>query len=227
MESSVSVVQSPTGPIPATTSRALFSDDPGDGNWDPADLVRAFNALPRNRYIPTDKIPNKWHFSLQQIPTHGMVIFLVNPYCQFIHIKALPPYSTKLREILGVVDDNMLMNMIIACLLMKAFVENFDDDSIAPVGRPWSWGTNRATRASGVEAALKDLGVKKPSRKVLVADDKERVLTEQVWNRFQAASELGGRSGVFGLVRSLSSMAAQARQAGAMVPLREHRCVIV
>src|SRR5204863_7061051 len=116
------------------------------------------------------------------------------------------------------------------CLLMKAFVENFDDDSIAPVGRPWSWGTNRATRASGVGAALNDLGVKKPLRKVLVADDKERILTEQVWNRFQGASVLGAESGMFGtpgLIRSLSSMAAQARQAGAMVPLRDHRCVIV
>ena len=74
MEFSVRVVQSPTGPILVPNSRMLFSDVPEDNAWDPEDLVEAFNALPRNRYITTDKIPNEWHFSLHQIPTHGMVV---------------------------------------------------------------------------------------------------------------------------------------------------------
>ncbi|KAH0547595.1 hypothetical protein FGG08_000320 [Glutinoglossum americanum] len=229
MEFSVTMVRSPTGSIPVPTSQMLFSDVPHEDAWDPADLVEAFNALPRNRYVPTDKIPNKWHFSLHTIPTHGVVVFLVNPYCQFIHIEALPPYSRELRESSGISDSNQLMNLMIACSLMKAFVENFEDRSMPPVGRPWSWVTTNTGRASEVEAALKDLGVRKPSCKVSVADDKERVLAEQAWNRFQGASEWGDGSGVLGaplLVGSLPSMAAAARLADAE-PRRNSRCAIL
>jgi hypothetical protein len=218
------MAQSPTGPVPVPTSRMLFSDVPEDDAWDPADLVEAFNALPRSRYTPTDKIPNKWHISLHPIPTHGMVIFLVNPYCQFIHIEPLPPNSRELRESSGISDSIELMNLITACLLMKAFVKNFDDHSMPPVGRPWSWAMTNVGSASGVE------GVKKPSCKVLVANDDERVLAEQVWDRFQGASEWGNGSGVLGapwLVGSLPSMAAAARLAGAKDPHRHSRCVML
>jgi hypothetical protein len=159
-----------------------------------------------------------------------MVIFLVNPYCQFIHIETLPPFSRELWESSGISDSNELMNLIIVCLLMKAFVENFDDHSMPPVGRPWSWAMTNAGRALEVEAALKDLGVKKPLCKVLVAGNKERVLAEQVWNRFQGASEWGDGSGVLGaswLVGSLPSMAAAARLADIIGPRRKSPCVIL
>ncbi|KAI9771754.1 MAG: hypothetical protein M1839_002719 [Geoglossum umbratile] len=183
------------------------------------------------KHVKEEKeIPNKWHISLHPIPTHGMVIFPVNPYCQFIHIEPLPPSSRELRESSGISDSIELMNLITACLLMKAFVKNFDDHSMPPVGRPRSWAMTNAGSASGVEAALKNLGVKKPSCKVLVANDNERVLAEQVWDRFQGASEWGNGSGVLGapwLVGSLPSMAAAARLAGAKDPHHDSRCVML
>ncbi|KAI9858061.1 MAG: hypothetical protein M1813_007873 [Trichoglossum hirsutum] len=227
MEFSVNVVQTPTGPMPVPTSRMLFSDVPEDDGWDPADLVEAFNALPRSRYIPTEKIPNKWHFSLHTIPTHGVVVFLVNISCRFIHIETLPPQTREFRESTGISDPNKLMNLVIVCLLTKAFVSNFDDHSMPPVGRPWSWVTTDAGRASGVEEALKSLGVRKPSCKVSVASDKERDLAQQVWDRFQGASEWGNGGGVLGdprLVGSLPSMAAMARSVDAVGP---RRCAIL
>ena len=122
------------------------------------------------------------------------------------------------------------MNLIIARLLMKVFVKNFDDDSMPPVGRPWSWATTSAGKASEAGVSLRDLGVRKLSCKVLVAGDEERVLAELVWNLFQGASEWGNGGEVLGnsrLVGSLPSMATAARLADATGPRRSCRCLIL
>jgi hypothetical protein len=122
------------------------------------------------------------------------------------------------------------MNLIIACQLMKAFVDNFEDPAMTPVGRPWSWAAASSASAKGVEAALENLGVRKESRKVLVAEDKENILADQTWARYQRASQWGGGTGIPGnlhIVGTLPAMARLASSRDSVSQRRKSNCIIM
>ena len=149
---------------------------------DPATLVPAFNALPRNPKVPSGLVANHWHFSLRRVPLDppGTLLFIINPASRYCHVEG--PIPTPETEPLP------LRATIYSVLLLRAFTNSLG----APlgigndlrVGRPWSWSTDDAEVAGAVGEVLKGWGVGEGLESVGIAGEEDNTIATEQWAQF-------------------------------------------
>lgn len=150
---------------------------------DPTGLVSTFNALPRDRLMPSGSIPNHWHISIRAVPLDppGHLLFLILPAARYVHVEGpLPPdFATASLSIKATA---------VAMLLSKGFNDGLgvtEEDKRAGMvmGRPWSWVCDDAEMAGAVGEALRGMGVQAPEG-VGIAGPEENAIADEGWRGF-------------------------------------------
>jgi hypothetical protein len=148
------------------------------------DLVKAFNALPTIKTLPTG-VKNHWHFTIRRayLDRPDDILHLVNPADGFTHM--VGP-----RELRGLPEEEKVA--VVVRLLLECFVHGMprwlsteinavaiphheqEQATSSTVGRdvnnnnnatnqvryaPWTWGTQDTELARAVEERMKDIGV--------------------------------------------------------------------
>lgn len=152
------------------------------------DLVKAFNALPTIKTLPTG-VKNHWHFTVRRayLDRPDDILHLVNPADGFTHM--VGP-----RELRGLSEEEKVA--VVVRLLLECFVHGMprwlsteingvtiphheqEQATSSTVGRdvnnnnisnnnatnqvryaPWTWGTQDTELARAVEERMKDIGV--------------------------------------------------------------------
>jgi hypothetical protein len=133
------------------------------------DMIKKFNALPRNPKSPSGLVPNEWHFDIRYIflePTPSHILFILQPDSRYVHFERLP---------VGVANDASGMAFFpesaaaaapaIARALVHAFVDNMGrhkHPNPPPASAPWALMTEESALATAVASELKTLGVAAP-----------------------------------------------------------------
>ena len=149
---------------------------------DPTALVSTFNALPRNKLLPSGSVANHWHVSLRQVPLQppGYLLFFICPPARYVYVEGpLPPeYSNASTEVKAT---------MLSMLLLKAFNGGVGAGQGTPgVGRPWTWVFPDAEMAGAVGETLRGMGVLAPEG-VGIASKEENDVADEEWQNFYAS----------------------------------------
>ena len=134
-----------------------------------AELVKAFNSLPRKEKTASGMVPNEWHFDIRYVhlepnPSHALVF--VQPQSQFIHMERLPvglPHDAS-----GIVffpESGKEAAPEAAKTILYSFVNNMGNNQMMgsrapPAFAPWKLTTDDRSLAVAVGNELKRLGVR-------------------------------------------------------------------
>lgn len=132
----------------------------------PNELVKKFNALPRQPKTPSTLVSNDWHFDVRFIPLEppSHVLFVINPGSRYSHMERLP---------VGLPTDHSGMGFFpesseeaaheVAVALLNTFVDNFGLAKMTqdppPPYAPWILSTDVSSLALAVGKELKRMGV--------------------------------------------------------------------
>ena len=145
------------------------------------EIVRAFNALPRNPRAPSGTVPNNWHISIRPVPLQppGHLIFLVQPDSHYVDSQG--PIERAMGKALGESIDleSDATAMIIARLILQSFVNR-----VPSTGRPWSWCTNDEGMAGRVVDVMRRFGIEEALLDMPVVSNEQNASCDEDWERF-------------------------------------------
>ncbi|KIM41576.1 hypothetical protein M413DRAFT_445548 [Hebeloma cylindrosporum] len=132
-----------------------------------AELVKAFNSLPRKEKTPSGLVPNEWHFDIRYVhlePTPSHVLVFVQPQSQLIHMERLPVGLP--MDAAGIVffpESGKEAAPEAAKGILHSFVNNMGNNVMGarapPPFAPWKLTEDRSL-AVAVGNELKRLGVR-------------------------------------------------------------------
>jgi hypothetical protein len=134
-----------------------------------AELVKAFNSLPRKEKTPSGMVPNEWHFDIRYVhlePNPSHVLVFVQPQSQFIHMERLPvglPPDASGIEFFP--ESGKEAAPEVAKTILYSFVNNMGNNQMMgsrapPAFSPWKLTTDDRSLAVAVGNELKRLGVR-------------------------------------------------------------------
>jgi hypothetical protein len=132
----------------------------------PNELVKKFNALPRQPKTPSGAVSNNWHFDVRFIPLEppSHVLFVINPDSRYSHMERLPVGLPAGYSGMGFFPESSEEAAHeVAVALLNTFVDNFGLAKMTqdppPPYAPWILTTDVSSLALAVGRELKRMGV--------------------------------------------------------------------